>query len=70
MIEVRQVSRRFGSQLAVDNVSLTIERGTITVLVGTSGSGKSTLLRIINRLIEPGSEFRLHRHWFLSSAMD
>jgi osmoprotectant transport system ATP-binding protein len=55
MIEVRDVSRRFGSQLAVDNVSLTIERGTITVLVGTSGSGKSTLLRIINRLIEPTS---------------
>ncbi len=55
MIEVKDVSRRFGSQLAVDNVSLTIERGTITVLVGTSGSGKSTLLRIINRLIEPTS---------------
>jgi len=55
MIEVHEVSRRFGPQLAVDNVSLTIERGTITVLVGTSGSGKSTLLRIINRLIEPTS---------------
>ena len=27
-------------------------------------------LLVINRLIEPGSEFRLHRHWFLSSAMD
>jgi osmoprotectant transport system ATP-binding protein len=53
MIEVEQVSRQFGPLLAVDNVSLTIERGTITVLVGTSGSGKSTLLRIINRLIEP-----------------
>jgi osmoprotectant transport system ATP-binding protein len=55
MIEVEQVSRQFGPLLAVDNVSLTIERGTITVLVGTSGSGKSTLLRIINRLIEPTS---------------
>jgi osmoprotectant transport system ATP-binding protein len=55
MIDVLEVSRRFGTQLAVDNVSLTIERGTITVLVGTSGSGKSTLLRIINRLIEPTS---------------
>ncbi|GLS24097.1 ABC transporter ATP-binding protein [Labrys miyagiensis] len=55
MIEVKEVSRRFGSQLAVDNVSLTIEHGTITVLVGTSGSGKSTLLRIINRLIDPTS---------------
>ncbi|MDQ0394212.1 ABC transporter ATP-binding protein [Labrys monachus] len=55
MIEVEHVSRRFGPLLAVNDVSLTVERGTITVLVGTSGSGKSTLLRIINRLIEPTS---------------
>ena len=55
MIEVERVSRRFGETLAVDDVSLRIERGTITVLVGTSGSGKSTLLRMINRLIEPSA---------------
>ena len=55
MIEVEQVTRRFGPLVAVDHVSLKVERGTITVLVGTSGSGKSTLLRIINRLIEPTS---------------
>ncbi len=53
MIEVEGVTRRFGAVTAVDDVSLTVERGTITVLVGTSGSGKSTLLRMINRLIEP-----------------
>ncbi|WP_445681133.1 ABC transporter ATP-binding protein [Radicibacter daui] len=53
MIEIDRLSRRFGDQLAVDDVSMTIERGTITVIVGTSGSGKSTTLRMINRLIEP-----------------
>ncbi|MBB5753931.1 ABC transporter ATP-binding protein [Prosthecomicrobium pneumaticum] len=53
MIEIDGLSRRFGDVLAVDDVSMTIERGSITALVGASGSGKSTLLRMINRLIEP-----------------
>jgi osmoprotectant transport system ATP-binding protein len=39
----------------VDDVSMTIEPHSITVIVGTSGSGKSTLLRMINRLVEPTS---------------
>ena len=34
------------------------------------GWDKVLRLLVVNRLIEPGSEFRLHRHWFLSSAMD
>jgi len=55
LIELENVSRRFGDQIAVDDVSFTVERGTITVIVGTSGSGKSTTLRMINRLIEPSS---------------
>ncbi|MDB5831332.1 MAG: transporter family protein [Caballeronia sp.] len=55
MIEIEKLSRRFGNIVAVDDVSLTIERGTITAFVGTSGSGKSTLLRMINRLIAPTS---------------
>jgi osmoprotectant transport system ATP-binding protein len=53
MIEIENISRRFGDIVAVDDVSLTIERGTMTAFVGTSGSGKSTLLRMINRLIVP-----------------
>jgi phosphonate transport system ATP-binding protein len=40
---------------AVDNVSLSIDRGEFVVLIGLSGSGKSSLLRCINRLIEPTS---------------
>jgi osmoprotectant transport system ATP-binding protein len=55
LIELDHVSRRFGEQLAVDDVAFSVERGTITVIVGTSGSGKSTTLRMINRLIEPTS---------------
>jgi osmoprotectant transport system ATP-binding protein len=55
MIEIEAVSRYFGSNAAVEGLSLTVERGSIVTLVGTSGSGKSTLLRMINRLIEPTS---------------
>jgi osmoprotectant transport system ATP-binding protein len=55
MIEIERLTRRFGDTVAVDDVSLSIERGTITAFVGTSGSGKSTLLRMINRLIAPTS---------------
>ncbi|MEO6031522.1 MAG: ABC transporter ATP-binding protein [Burkholderiaceae bacterium] len=52
MIELRQVCKKFGATRAVDDVSLRIEPGSITALIGVSGSGKSTLLRMINRLVE------------------
>jgi osmoprotectant transport system ATP-binding protein len=52
LIELQQVHKRFGSTPAVDGVSLRIQAGGITALIGASGSGKSTLLRLINRLLE------------------
>jgi osmoprotectant transport system ATP-binding protein len=52
MIELQQVAKSFGAVRAVDDVSLTIERGEFVVLIGASGSGKSTLLKMINRLVE------------------
>ncbi|WP_411958411.1 ABC transporter ATP-binding protein [Paracoccus homiensis] len=55
MIEIDNLTRRYGDAIAVDAVNMTVETGTITVIVGTSGSGKSTLLRMINRLEEPSS---------------
>lgn len=55
MIEIDQLTKVYDGGVAVDNVSMTVETGTITVIVGTSGSGKTTLLRMINRLEEPTS---------------
>jgi osmoprotectant transport system ATP-binding protein len=55
MISVENLSKRYGAATVVDQVSLAVERNSITVIVGTSGSGKSTLLRMINRLVEPTS---------------
>ena len=53
MITVENLSKQYGPNTVVDGVSMTIERNSITAIVGTSGSGKSTLLRMINRLVEP-----------------
>ena len=55
MISVENLSKRYGTSTVVDDVSMQIERNSITVIVGTSGSGKSTLLRRINRLVEPSA---------------
>ena len=55
MITIDHLTKRYGDATVVDDVSMTIEPGTITAIVGTSGSGKSTLLRMINRLVEPTS---------------
>ncbi|ACE89547.1 ABC transporter ATP-binding protein [Rhizobium phaseoli] len=51
MIEIRNVTKRYGAATVVDDVSMQVEKGSITVVVGTSGSGKSTLMRMINRLV-------------------
>jgi osmoprotectant transport system ATP-binding protein len=55
MIEIERLSKRYGANVVVDDVSFRMEEGTITVVVGTSGAGKSTLLRMINRLVEPSA---------------
>ncbi|WP_292898846.1 phosphonate ABC transporter ATP-binding protein [Nitratireductor sp.] len=53
MLEIRQVTRRFGPNTAVRDVELEIEQGQMVGVIGRSGAGKSTLLRMINRLIDP-----------------
>jgi osmoprotectant transport system ATP-binding protein len=60
-IEFRDISYRLPQgQLLLDQVSLTLEPGTTTALLGRSGSGKTTLLRMVNRMAEPtGGEILL-----------
>jgi sulfate/thiosulfate transport system ATP-binding protein len=52
-IEVRNVSKRFGDFVALDDVSVTVADGSLTALLGPSGGGKSTLLRVIAGLETP-----------------
>ena len=54
-ITVRNVTKRFGSFVALDDVSADVEKGALTALLGPSGGGKSTLLRIIAGLETPDS---------------
>jgi ABC-2 type transport system ATP-binding protein len=52
LISARDVSKRFGSVHAVDNVSFEIEKGRITGLIGPNGAGKTTLLKAVLGLTE------------------
>ena len=52
-ISVRNVTKRFGDFVALDDVSVEVAGGSLTALLGPSGSGKSTLLRIIAGLERP-----------------
>jgi sulfate transport system ATP-binding protein len=49
------ITKRFGEFVALDGVSLAVEEGSLTALLGPSGSGKSTLLRVISGLEHPDS---------------
>jgi ABC-2 type transport system ATP-binding protein len=53
VIELRDVTRRFGALTAVDAVSLDVAQGEIVGLLGHNGAGKTTLLRVINGLLPP-----------------
>ncbi|MEM1235897.1 MAG: ABC transporter ATP-binding protein [Pseudomonadota bacterium] len=46
-VDLRNLSRRFGDKLAVDDLSLTVAAGQVTCLLGASGCGKSTTLRMV-----------------------
>ena len=53
VVEFRNVTCAYGDRVAVDRLSLCVERGEAVALVGRSGAGKSTLLKLVNRLLMP-----------------
>lgn len=55
MIRIENVSKSFGNKHVLRDVSLTIEEGSSTVIIGRSGTGKSVLLKLIVGLLQPDS---------------
>src|SRR5919198_3012340 len=55
LLSVRNVTRRFGGIVAVDDVSLDVERGEIVGLIGPNGAGKTTVFNLVTRLYRPDS---------------
>jgi ABC-2 type transport system ATP-binding protein len=54
-LKLASISKRFGSHLAVDNITLTIPQGMLYALLGPNGAGKTTTLRMVAGLLQPDS---------------
>lgn len=52
MIEVKNLTKKYGNKTVVDNVSFNIEKGKITSFIGPNGAGKSTVLSMISRIMD------------------
>ncbi|MGH9272105.1 MAG: ATP-binding cassette domain-containing protein, partial [Ilumatobacteraceae bacterium] len=55
LLDVRNVSVRFGGVVALDDLSFTIDEGEICGLIGPNGAGKTTLFNVVSRIYEPQS---------------
>ena len=61
ILEIRHLSKSFGANTVLRDISFTVDRGDVICIIGASGSGKSTLLRCINLLETPsGGEILFH----------
>src|SRR5207245_11741652 len=66
LLQTEQLTRAFGSLLAVDRVDLTIRRGELRSIIGPNGAGKTTLFRLIAGEVRPtGGRSRIDRREIL-----
>ncbi|MGZ0016343.1 ABC transporter ATP-binding protein [Yeosuana sp. AK3] len=55
LLEVKNVSKNFGSFTALNNISISVPKGSIYGLLGPNGAGKTTLIRVVNQITMPDS---------------
>ncbi len=55
LLQARELTRRWGGLVAVDKLSLALERGSVHAVIGTNGAGKSTLINMLSGEIAPSS---------------
>ncbi len=55
VIEAQELTRRFGTTLAVDRLSLTVEQGQVFGFLGPNGAGKTTTIRLLNGILSPSA---------------
>ena len=55
MLSVKNITKKYGENVAVDNLSFTVDKGEIFGLLGENGAGKTTTFRIIMGLLEPNA---------------
>src|SRR5690242_19080406 len=55
LIEVRDIVKQFGSVIALSGVSMTVDSGQVTCLLGDNGAGKSTLIKTLSGVFRPTS---------------
>lgn len=53
LVEIKNLTKRYGSNLALNNINLTLMPGNIIGLLGPNGSGKTTLIKLLNGLLQP-----------------
>jgi len=53
LVRIEQLTKRFGSTLAVDNLNLTISKGEFFTIIGPNGAGKTTTLKLVAGLLRP-----------------
>ncbi len=69
ILEVQNIRKSFGSTLVLDDISFTMEKGSVLSLIGSSGSGKTTLLRCLNFLEKPdGGVIRVNGETLLDAS--